>query len=374
MRAVITAGGTAGHIHPAIAIADEIMKNEPDSQILFIGRRDGMEQSIVSSRGYRLAGIDVHGFMRRITFRNILFNIRSLLYILIATRESKRILKEFKPDIVIGCGGYVSGPVVRAAAKKGIKTVIQEQNSYPGITTKLLERYVNMVFCADIDGVSHLKYKDKAIVTGNPIKEEYFKADRNLLRNRYDVGDRVFVLSYGGSNGSEGLNAVVAAFMSKHYKSNRVFHVHATGQYAKESFERLVAERHVDYENCSNIKVFEYIPDIADYYAACDLVISRAGALTISEIKAVGRASVLIPSPNVTENHQLYNALSLARIDSAYVFEEGTISVDDIAERIMLLTRDREKLVLMGENAKKYAEVDASGKIYRYIHELLDGD
>ena len=372
MRVVITAGGTAGHIHPAIAIADEIYSHEPDSEIVFIGRKDGMEKRIIQRSNYRIYEIDVHGFMRKINLKNILFNIRSILKIFPAIRASKKVFKEVNPDIVIGCGGYVSGPVIKAAAKLKIKTVIQEQNSYPGITTKLLEKHVDIVFCPDDDSLTHLKYSKKAIVVGNPVKKEYFTADREKLRNEYNIGDRAFVLSYGGSNGSKGLNGVVAAFMAKHYMSNKVFHVHATGEYAKESFNELMQHYDVDYENCDNILVFEYISDMADYFAACDLLISRAGALTLAELRAVGRASILIPSPNVTENHQLYNALSIAKDDAAYVYEEGSIDNDELAVKIMELIEDKERLKQMGVNAKKSFSKDAALTIYTNIRALLD--
>ncbi|MCL1830893.1 MAG: undecaprenyldiphospho-muramoylpentapeptide beta-N-acetylglucosaminyltransferase [Oscillospiraceae bacterium] len=373
MRVIITAGGTAGHIHPAIAIADEIRKQQPDSDILFIGRSDGMEKSIVTENNYPFEGIKVHGFMRRFSITNILFNIRSLYHIFTATRASRKIFKSFKPDIVIGCGGYVSGPVVRAAAKKHIKTVIHEQNSYPGITTRLLEKHVDLVLCPDLDSTNQLKYKEKAIVVGNPVNSDFFTANREKIRSRYSVGDRVFVLSYGGSNGSEGLNKVVAAFMALHNPTDSVFHVHATGAYAKESFARLMKEYQIDPEESRNIKVFEYISDMADYYAAADLIISRAGALTVSEIKARGVASVLIPSPNVTENHQLYNALSLAKIDAAYVFEEAQIDNDKLATKVLQLTDDKEKLQEMGANAKQDFSGDAALLIYQAIKGLLNG-
>ena len=333
-----------------------------------------MEKRIVTAHNYPLFEIDVHGFMRRVSLKNILFNIKSLFTILIATRDSKKIIKEFKPDIVIGCGGYVSGPIVRAAAKMGIKTVIQEQNSFPGVTTKLLEKYVDLVFCPDEDSTTHLKHKEKLVVTGNPVKSEDFTSDRNKLREQCSVEDRVFVLSYGGSNGSMGLNRVVAAFMAKHWKTDKVFHVHATGQYAKESFTELMTEYDIDYLNSKNIKVYEFIDNIPSYYAACDLVISRAGALTITELKAAGKASVLIPSPNVTENHQLYNANSLKEINAAYVFEEDSISLEELSDRIMELIDNRDVINEMGRNAKNHSKENASEEIYKHILQLLCGE
>ncbi len=372
MRAVITAGGTAGHINPALAIAGEIMKNEPGSDILFIGRKDGMERKLVAESGYRLAEVEVHGFMRRISLSNIWFNLKSVFHVFSAQNEAKKLIREFSPDVVIGCGGYVSGPVVRAATKLGIKTAIQEQNAFPGITTKLLAKRVDLILCADEDGLKRIGYPNKSVVTGNPIRHAFFEADRNSLRDRWNVGDKIFVLSYGGSNGAAEINRVAAAFMQRHWKTGKVFHVHATGEYTKDSFPGLLMEYGIDLDRCDNIKVFEYISDMPEYYAASDLILSRAGALTIGEIAASGRASVLIPSPNVTENHQFYNAMSLANAGAAFVYEEKDLDVDALANRLMELVETPKYLREMGEHAREKAIEDSANQIYFKICALIE--
>ena len=373
MRAVITAGGTAGHINPALAIADEIKENEPDSVILFIGRKDGMEKRLVTQRGYELKEIEVHGFMRELSIKSLIFNIKSIYRVVTAGMAARRIFKTFMPDIVIGCGGYVSGPVVRTASKMHIRTAIQEQNSFPGVTTRLLVRRADLIFAPDNEGAVRIGYKDKVIISGNPINKEFFISNREYLRKKWNVKDKSFILSYGGSNGSVGINRIAAALMEKYKNSDKVFHVHVTGNFAKNSFSTLMDEYGIEPEKISHIKVFEYIDEMPLFYSASDLIISRSGALTIAEIKASGKASVLIPSPNVTENHQFYNALSLVKADAALLFEESNMDEKEIISKISELIEDKDKLKTMGKNAKTLQSEDAASIIYLNIRKLIDG-
>jgi len=371
MRAVITAGGTAGHINPALAIAGEIIRNEPSSDIVFVGRKDGMERRLVTEVGYKLHEIEVHGFMRRVSFENVLFNIKSVFSAMAAQKEAKGFLKSFDPDVVIGCGGYVSGPVVKAAASMGYDTVIHEQNALPGMTTKLLARRAALILCADEECVERLGFPGKSTVTGNPVRRAFFEADREDLREKLNVGEKVFVLSFGGSNGAAGIDRAAVAFMAKHQKTEKVFHVHATGKHAAAAFPALMREYGIDKEN-KNIRICEYINDMPEHFAACDLVISRAGALTVSELMASGRASVLVPSPNVTGNHQFYNAMSLAKAGAAFIYDEKDVETEGFAEKLMELISDPEYLKKMGECAGRMAKPDSAEHIYRCVRELLD--
>ena len=372
MRAVITAGGTAGHINPALAIADEIIRNEPSSEIVFIGRKDGMERKLVNEAGYELREIDVHGLMRRVSPENLVFNAKAVYKALAAQKEVKRFLRGFGPDAVIGCGGYVSGPVVRAASDIGCVTVIHEQNAFPGMTTKLLAKRASLILCANEEGVDRIGYRNKTTVTGNPVRHAFFEASRQKLRDELGVGDRVFVLSFGGSNGAAGINRAAAMFISKHRHTDKVFHVHATGMHYRDSFPALLREFCIE-DDCENVRVCEYISDMPEHFAACDLIISRAGALTISEIMASGKASVLIPSPNVTDNHQFYNAMSLANAGAAFVYEEKDIGDEGFVDKLMELADDTDYLKKMGENAGKLARPDAAPHIYRCVRNLLEG-
>ena len=371
MRAVIAAGGTAGHINPALAIAAQIMKNEPDSKIVFAGRKDGMENKLVSNSGYDFHHFEIHGFERKISSEALLFNLNSVKCVLRSSHEAHKFFDEFKPDVVIGCGGYISGPIVRTAAKHGIHTAIQEQNSFPGVTTRLLSKYVDVICCATQDGADRLACPQKAYVTGNPVRPEFFTSDRTAARERLNVGDRICVLSFGGSLGAKTMNELAARVMSVHHNSGRIFHIHATGQYAVESFPKRLAELGVDI-NSPNISVRDYIYDMPDCFAAADLIISRSGAISISELAAAGRASVLVPSPNVAENHQYYNALTLSDVGAARLLQEKEIDFETAAREICDLASDREVLKTMGENAKKLAVKDSAEEIYRHIRDILD--
>jgi len=372
MRAIFTAGGTAGHINPALAIAGEIMRRDPSSEIVFIGRKDGMERKLVTEGGYRLFEVEVHGFMRRVSFENLVFNAKSFRAAFAAQKEAKRIIADFEPDIVVGCGGYVSGPVVRAASMLSLPTAIHEQNAFPGVTTRLLAKRVSLILCSNADSAARIGYPKKTVVTGNPVRSAFFDAAREKIREKWDVGDKVFVLSTGGTNGASGVNSIAAAFMAKHQRTNRVFHVHSTGAYSMETFQRFAREYNVD-ERCGNIKICEYIDDMPEHFAAADLIISRAGGLAISEIAASGRASVLIPSPNVTENHQFYNAMSLVNAGAALVFQEKDIEPESFADRLMALVNEPKSLQAMGEKAKQTAAPDAAHRIYNCLLDLLDG-
>lgn len=371
MRAVIAAGGTAGHINPALAIADEIMKNEPDSEILFIGREGSMEEKLVPAAGYELKTFEIHGFQRRFSLEDILLNIKNIGCVLSLQKNAKRIFKEFKPDVVIGCGGYVSGPVVRKAAKVGIKTAIQEQNAVPGVTTKLLLPLVDIVFAASSEARAAMGQPEKSVVTGNPIRAEFFGADRNVLRERWGIGDKACIVSFGGSLGARAINELAAALMQRHARAGTVFHIHATGGYGTTFLPQYLEQRGVGIENDPNIRVVDYIDDMPECLAAADLVISRAGALTISELEAAGRASALIPSPNVSENHQYYNALTLKDAGAAIIFEEKGIDYDAVADEIMALTNDKTALQQMGKKAHARAICNSAKKIYDELKTLI---
>ena len=370
MRAILAAGGTAGHINPALAIAGEIVKNEPDSELLFVGREDGMEKKLVEAAGYRLFPIEIHGFSRSLHPKEIAFNLFALSCAVRAGGIAKRLFAEFKPDIVIGCGGYVSGPVVRKAAQMGIPTAIHEQNSFPGVTTRLLAPKVSRILCATEDAKKRLNLPEKCSVVGNPVRAAFFEANRERQRSAWGVGDRVCVVSFGGSLGARTINTVAAQFMKLHVGTGLVKHIHATGQYAVESFPQQLQELGVDVES-PDIRVEEYISDMPECLAAADLVISRSGAITISELAASGTASVLIPSPNVAENHQYYNAMTLADADAAQVYEEKQLDPEATARDILALCRNRETLKLMGVNARSVSVVNSARRIYDQIKELV---
>ena len=370
MRVLIAAGGTAGHINPALAIAGAIKKADPTAEIHFAGRKEGMEYRLVTQAGYPFHHIEITGFQRRLSLNNIKRNIITLWNLALSGPKARAMMKEVQPDLVIGCGGYVSGPVVRCAAKKGIKTAIHEQNAFPGVTNKLLAPDVDIVFAAVPAAVEKLGAPEKTIVVGNPVRPEVFTQAKNreAIRAELGAGDCTVILSFGGSLGARRVNEVVADLCAWEQKEHKpVLHIHATGQYGVELFQNLEKEK--GFAPGESLVVKEYINNMPELLAAADLVISRAGALTLAELEAVGRAAVLIPSPNVAENHQYYNAMELQKAGAAVVIEEKDLTGEKLVAAVKEMTADPEKLREIGLAAKALGVPNACGHI---TDELLD--
>ena len=371
MKVLIAAGGTAGHINPALAIAAYLKERRPDTEIAFAGRREGMEFGLVRKQGYPFYHIEVQGIQRSLTPHNILRNIKALWYLSSSGRKSRRILRDFGPDLVIGTGGYVSGPVVLSAAKMGIRTAIHEQNAFPGVTNKILAKQVDLVFAAMPDAVEKLAVPHKTIVTGNPVRPEILRADREKARAKLDIRpDQLCLLSFGGSLGARTINQVIAQLAEWQIKNGKdFFQIHATGSYGVELFHKLCEEKGILGD--PHLMVREYIDDMAGCLAAADLVISRSGAITISELAAAGRASILIPSPNVAENHQYYNALELSRPGAAILIEEKDLTGDKLIRTVDELTQNPDTLKQMGVAAFGCATLDRVLKIYAHLEKLM---
>jgi UDP-N-acetylglucosamine--N-acetylmuramyl-(pentapeptide) pyrophosphoryl-undecaprenol N-acetylglucosamine transferase len=359
-------GGTGGHIYPAIAIADKIKRRRPDSEILFIGARRGMEKDIVPAHGYELRLIDVRGFDRRRLCRNA----GAALALARAFRELRRILRDFAPDLVIGTGGYVSGPVLRAAGKAGIPAYIHEQNAFPGMANRLAERYAEKVFVAFAESGRYFKNKDKIVVTGNPVRREF--AARGLVpyREKLGVEAHAFVLLvFGGSLGARAVNEALFSILKELWAEEdlRLFFI---------SGSRYYAEARAAFAACGiaadgRFRVMEYTDAICAYMCAADLVISRAGALTVSEITACGRASVLIPSPNVTGNHQFFNAKSVADRGGALLIREAELSPARLLDAVLRLKNNKTLLNRMSAASESLGRLDAADRIYERITEGL---
>ncbi|MDL2293972.1 undecaprenyldiphospho-muramoylpentapeptide beta-N-acetylglucosaminyltransferase [Ruminococcaceae bacterium OttesenSCG-928-D13] len=371
MRVLFAAGGTAGHVNPALAIAGGILERWPGAEIHFAGRRAGMEKRLVEQAGYAFHHIEVRGIQRSFTPRNIARNLAAAWYLALSGTAARRILKEVKPDLVIGTGGYVSGPVLREAAKLGYKTAIHEQNAYPGVTNRLLAKGADVVFAPTESAVDRLGAPGKTIVTGNPVRPELLLVDRAAARKKLGAGERPVLLSYGGSLGAQRVNEVVAELAAWHLENRDFLHIHATGSIEKADFAALAARLGIDHS--PGFVIREYIDDMPEMLAAADLVICRAGALTLAELEAVGRASVLVPSPNVAENHQYYNALELVKAGAALVFEEKDLTGPALIETVDGLTADPGRLAAMGESAKGLARPQALKTILDALAKLTDG-
>ena len=370
MRIIFAAGGTGGHINPALAAAGEIRERFPDAEILFIGTKDKMEAKLVPAAGFNFKTIEISGFYRELNLKNIKRNLVTLSHLLSSSREAKKIILDFKPDVVVGFGGYVSGPVVRMAAKLGIHTAIHEQNAYPGITNKALAKEVDKVMLTTENAAKYLEPKNPPVITGLPVRGEMLKADRAVSRAELGVRDnQKLILSMGGSLGAEAINNAMVDLIAANHTNKNLYFLHAMGQFGLWVPDKL-KEKGVDPDKAENVEIREYINDMARCMSAADIVICRAGASSLSEIEALGKASILIPSPNVAENHQYHNAMALVEKDAAVLIEEKNITAESLEEVFSSLINDEEKIKTLAENAKKLAITDAKEKIADIIISL----
>lgn len=368
-RILFATGGTGGHINPALAVAGHIRKTTPDTQILFVGTAEKMEAKLVPAAGFDFKTIDITGFQRSLSWTNIKRNLGTLSKLLRASSQARKILREFKPDVVIGFGGYVSGPVLREAVKLGIPTAIHEQNAYPGMTNKTLAKKVDAVMLTVQAAEKYLQPKNPCVLTGLPVRGEIVEADRDFARAELELDARPMILSMGGSLGARAINEAVVELIANKAKDGDCYFHHAYGQYGKWVPDAL-REKGVDIEAMPNLTVREYINDMDRCLAAADLVICRAGASSLSEFEAVGRASILIPSPNVAENHQYHNAMALVNNDAAVIIEEKDLTGDRLTEEVNKLLQDPVRLRTLGENAKKMAIPDTVERIAGILSDL----
>ena len=368
MRILLTGGGTAGHINPALAVAGYVRERDPGAEILYVGNRGGMEERLVAKAGYDMAFITISGFQRKLSFKNLVKNMQTVERIFTASIETKKIIRDFAPDVCVGTGGYVSGPVIREAAKLGVPSVIHESNAYPGITTKLLSKQVRAVMLAVPDAKKYLDPSVRTVITGNPIRGEVLAADKEESRRALDLDGRPVVLSFGGSLGAAALNRAAAYMLAESGKTGKYQHIHGYGQHDEMFLEEL-REYGLDLERNPQIRVLPYIDNMPQCLAAADLVISRAGAITLSEIEAKGKASILIPSPNVAENHQYHNAMALVRRGAGEIIEEKDLSGETLWRKAEKILSDPQRLKKLGENAAKMEILDANKRIFDVIME-----
>lgn len=369
-KILIAAGGTGGHINPALGTAGYIKEKHPNAEIAFVGTADKMEAKLVPEAGYELKTIEISGFWRSFSPEAIKHNIGTLSKLLKSSSQAKKIIKEFKPDLVIGFGGYVSGPVLRMAAKMGIPTAIHEQNAFPGVTNKALAGKVDRVMLTVDKAEQYMNPKNPCVVTGLPIRGDILKGDRDFARAELGIpDDKPLILSMGGSLGAKPVNDAVLGLILNKYKDNDCVFLHATGKNGAWFTEKLEAEG-VDLKTNPHVRVTEYI-DIPKCLPAADLVICRSGASTLSELQALGKPSILIPSPYVTENHQYHNAMALVNNGAAEILEEKDLTPESLTQRVNELLSDRYRLDLIGQNAKNMALIDATARIYSNLCEIV---
>lgn len=369
MKIIFAGGGTAGHINPALAIAGYIRNKDKDAQILFVGNKGGMEETLVPKAGFDMEFIHISGFQRKLTPAALKQNILTVKRTLTSSMEAKKIIQSFNPDICVGTGGYVSGPVLRTAAKMGIPTIIHEQNAYPGVTNKMLAKSAKRVMLAVKDAEEYFDKKSNCVVTGNPVRREIIEADKDAARKELGVDERPLVLSFGGSLGAKMINEGVAGLIARSGMDGQYQHIHGYGKNGL-WFPDLIKEKGVNIDECDNLDVREYIDNMATCMAAADLVISRAGAITLSEIQALGKPAILIPSPNVAENHQYHNAMALVNNGAAEIIEEKDLTEELLIEKADSLLQDKEKLAEYSANSRKMAILDTNERIYSIIKKI----
>jgi len=368
MHILFAGGGTAGHINPALAIADYIKERHPSATISYVGTPDKLESKLVPEKGYDFYTIEVAGFQRKLNVKNIKKNIDALSKAVTASAKVRKLLKELKPDVVVGTGGYVSGPVVREAQKLGIKTAIHEQNAFPGVTTKMLAPKADAVMLAMGEAEKYLKLNKKPIIVGNPVREELKKMTKEEARKILGFDDRPMILSFGGSLGARRINEAVEDLIKWHSGTNKFYHIHGTGKVGFEPMNTHLKEKGV--ELSKDVEVREYINNMDVCMAAADLVICRAGAITLSELSIMKKPAVLIPSPYVAENHQYHNAMTFKNRGAAEIIEEKDLSGEALVEVVSRLIENKPKLEKMSENMDKCAIKDTSERIYETIMKL----
>lgn len=370
MRFLFAAGGTGGHINPALSAAQELRSRFPEAAILFVGTKEKMEANLVPKAGFEFASIDISGFYRSFGPQGIAHNLKTLKKLLFVTGQCKKIISAFQPDVVIGFGGYVSGPVVRTAHKMGVKTAIHEQNAFPGKTNIALAKYADAVMLTSERAAARMKPKNKPVVTGLPVRAELLAADREQARQKLRIpAGMPVVLSTGGSLGAESINNAMCSVIPA-FKDRDVCFIHGYGELGRFVPEKL-KENGITELNTPKLRVSEYIYDMASCMAAADLVVSRAGASSLAEIEAMGKASVLVPSPYVTENHQYHNAMALVDKNAAMIIEQKDLTAEALGEKVEALLTDPETFRVIGQNARNMALTDAKERICDIIVSLL---
>lgn len=368
MHILFAGGGTAGHINPALAIAGYIREKHPNAHISYIGTPDKLEARLVPEKGYNFRTIEVAGFQRSLSFKNIKRNIDAAYKAVSSSIEARKILKELQPDIVIGTGGYVSGPVLREAAKLGIKNAIHEQNAFPGVTTKMLSKRTNAIMLAMPEAQRYMKLNKEPVITGNPIRTELLKVTKEEAKKKLGLDNRPVILSFGGSLGARRINEAVTELIKHHNGSGKYYHIHAAGKAGYDTMKQNLS----DIKLAEEIDFREYISDMDLCMAAADLVICRAGAITLSELQACGKPSILIPSPYVAENHQFHNAMTLKNIGAAEIIEEKDLTGDGLIKLVESLIDNKQKLNEMATKAKENAIIDANERIYEVVMNLYN--
>ena len=366
MKVLLSGGGTGGHVYPAIAIANRIKEEYPDAEIVFVGTEKGIESEIVPKYGYELRTVTVQGFKRKIDFDNV----KRVFKLFKGLEQSRRIVKKFKPDVVIGTGGYVSGPVLFNASMGKVPAIIHEQNSFPGVTNKILAKMVTKVLTSFED--SHVRFpeetRNKLVLTGNPVRKEILISKKSNSRRKLGIQeDKKMVLCYGGSGGSRKINDSMKVVIRNLVNEDVAF-IYATGKNFYDGFMSDISDLQLKpYQ-----KVVPYLEDMASALAACDIVIGSAGAISLAEITALGKPSIIIPKAYTAENHQEYNAKSIESKGAGIAILEKNLTAETLNDTVFKLLGDRDLLIDMSNASKEIGKPEAIDIIYKEVMEVYN--
>ena len=369
MKVIIAAAGTAGHINPGIAIANKIKKEIPNSKIIFIGTIRGLENDLVPRAGYELKTIEAYGIQKRINITNI----KNFLKTIKGFSEAKEIIKEEKPDLVIGTGGYICGAVLTAAAKQNIPTMLHESNAYPGLAVRMLAKRTTTIMVGFKEAKEKLTKAKRVVLTGTPTKISNTRIDKDKVKKDLGItNDLPIVLIFGGSQGAKAINDIVLQIIKNKLNKNYQI-IWAPGKNQYEIIKSELLKENIDINNVKNAKIIPYIYNMQEMMAISDLIIARSGAMTITELSIMEKPAIFIPFPFATENHQEYNARVLEKLNAARVIIEEDLSCDKLEETIEQLIVDRKELEQMGKNGAEIAIDNAEDKIFEEIKNIFKG-
>ena len=370
-RVIFTCGGTAGHVNPAIALAQLTLEKNPKAQILFVGAERGLEKDLVPKAGYDFQTVHISSFHRSFKPAEIKHNLISVGNLIRAPGEARAILRAFRPDAVVGTGGYASYPLVKAAAKRKIPTAVHESNAVPGLTTQMLETYADRIMVGFESCRKHYRRPEKVVVTGTPVRSGFFSMTKAEAKKALGVDDgRPLIVSFWGSLGAAGMNRQMADFLALEAAKQPFHHIHGAGKQGCPMMLEALREKGVDLGACPALQLREYIYDMAPVMRAADLVLCRAGASTISELTALGTPALMVPSPYVTNNHQEKNARALEEHGGAVVLTEPKCSGQALFQAACGILHDSSRLRSMEEAMTALGIRDAAERIYQTVLDI----
>ena len=370
MRVIVAAAGTAGHINPGLAIANKIKEKEPDSEIIFIGTTRGLENDLVPRAGYELKTIEAYGLSKQISIQNF----KKICTTLKATGKARKVIQEFKPDVIVGAGGYICGPVVWAAKKEKIPVVLHESNAFPGKAVKFLAKKADTVLISFEEARSRITSAKNIVFTGTPVKIEkkiYTQEERKIILNTGGLKENLpTILVFGGSQGAQKINEAIIGILEN--KLNKQYQIiWATGPKQYNIIKEQLAQKNIDIENIQNAKILPYIYNMEEIMNVSNVIVARSGAMTITEISNLGKPSILVPLPNVSQDHQLYNAKVLENVGAAKIILNNDLTKDNLNTEIETIIKNPELMKKMEEKALSKSVKNVQENIYKEISKVI---